>query len=150
MTQTIGRHREIATLTELMEPRRLPAGQPFGPAGVGKTRIAVGYAAIANSRHPDGVHWLPIGALDDAATAITAITGPRPEPWGRPGFPPEIDTVAAAIVDHLQQQSCLLIIDHAEHQLDLRSARPCWPGARGQDHLHQPAPDRSSPSSHFR
>ena len=73
--QTIGRDREIATLTELMSRDDCRLVTLFGPAGVGKTRIAVGYAAIANSRHPDGVHWLPIGALDDAATVITAITG---------------------------------------------------------------------------
>ena len=121
--QTIGRHREIATLTELMSRDDCRLVTLFGPAGVGKTRIAVGYAAVANSRHPDGVHWLPIGALDDAATVITAITGAwayAPSPRRPRGCPPGIDTVAGgirAIVDHLQQQSCLLIIDHAEHQL---------------------------------
>ena len=82
----------------------------FGPAGVGKTRIAVGYAATAASRYPDGVHWLPIGALDDAATVITAISGALGVRAPIPGGIPEI-------VDHLRQQSCLVILDNAEHQL---------------------------------
>ena len=82
----------------------------FGPAGVGKTRIAVGYAAATANRYPDGVHWLPIGALDDPATVITAISGSL-------GVRTPGQGGVGEIVDHLRHQSCLLIFDNAEHQL---------------------------------
>ena len=72
---TIGRDHEIAALGELMSRDDCRLVTLFGPAGVGKTRIAVGYAATAASQYPDGVHWLPIGAFDDPETVLTVITG---------------------------------------------------------------------------
>ena len=107
---TIGRDREVAALTELMSRDDGQLVTLFGPAGVGKTRIAVGYAAATANRYPDGMHWLPIGALDDPATVITAISGSLGvRTPGRGGV--------GEIVDHLRHQSCLLIFDNAEHQL---------------------------------
>jgi predicted ATPase/DNA-binding XRE family transcriptional regulator len=107
---TIGRDREIAALAELMNRGDCRLVTLFGPAGVGKTRIAVEYAAAAANRYPDGVHWLSIGALDDAATVITTITGSLGVRMPGQGDLREI-------VDHLRHQSCLLIFDNAEHQL---------------------------------
>ena len=45
----------------------------LGPAGVGKTRIAVAYASGAASRFADGVHWLAVGTLNEPETVLTAL-----------------------------------------------------------------------------
>ena len=61
----------------------------LGPAGVGKTRIAVGYAATQPARFPDGVRWFPIGTLNDPSTVLSALAGalgvraPRRQPLRR-------------------------------------------------------------------
>ena len=107
---TIGRDREIAALAELLGRDDCRLVTLFGPAGVGKTRIAIAYAGGAASSYPDGVHWLPIGGLDDPESVITAISGALGVRAPAPGGTEEI-------VDHLRYQSCLVIIDNAEHQL---------------------------------
>jgi predicted ATPase/DNA-binding XRE family transcriptional regulator len=107
---TIGREGEIAALAELLGRDDCRLVTLFGPAGVGKTRIAVAYAGSAASSYPDGVHWLPIGGLDDPESVITAISGALGVRAPAPGGTGEI-------VDHLRHQSCLMIIDNAEHQL---------------------------------
>jgi predicted ATPase/DNA-binding XRE family transcriptional regulator len=110
--QTIGRDREIATIAGLMSRDDCRLVTLLGPAGVGKTRIAVAYATTAASHYPDGVHWLPIGGLEDAETVITAITGAL-------GVRAPALGGIRDIVDHLRHQSCLVIIDNAEHQLPI-------------------------------
>ena len=107
---TIGRDREIAALAELLGRDDCRLVTLFGPAGVGKTRVAVAYAGSAAGSYPDGVRWLPIGAIDDPETVIMAISGALGVRASAPGD-------AREIVDHLRHQSCLVIIDNAEHQM---------------------------------
>ena len=64
--------RELAKLIERDDTRLLTL---LGPAGVGKTRIAVGYVATQPARFPDGVHWFPIGTLNDPSTVRSALAG---------------------------------------------------------------------------
>ena len=82
----------------------------LGPAGVGKTRIAVGYAATQPARFPDGVHWFPIGTLNDPSTVLSALAGAL-------GVRSTPKATVEEIIDHVRPLSSLLVIDNAEHHL---------------------------------
>ena len=106
----IGRDSELQQVAELIERDDTRLLTLSGPAGVGKTRIALEYAAAQPARFPDGVHWFPIGTLSDPSTVLSALAGAL----GVPGSP---RTTAKEIIDHLRPLCSLLVIDNAEHHL---------------------------------
>ena len=105
----IGRTAEVAALAELVERSDTRLVTVLGPAGVGKTRIAVAYAAGAAPRFADGVHWLAVGTLNEPETVLTALAAAL----GVRSAPGSLEQ----IVDHLRAQASLVMIDNAEHQL---------------------------------
>jgi predicted ATPase/DNA-binding XRE family transcriptional regulator len=105
----IGRAAELRAVAELVERDDTRLLTLLGPAGVGKTRIAVGYASTQPSQFPDGVLWFPVGTLNDSTTVLSALAGAL----GVRG--PK--TTVKEIVDHLRPLSSLLVIDNAEHHL---------------------------------
>ena len=106
----IGRDAELDAVAELIERDDTRLLTLLGPAGVGKTRIAVEYAATRPAQFPDGVHWFPIGTLSDPTTVLSALAGAL----GVRGSP---KTTIEEIIDHLRPLSSLLVIDNAEHHL---------------------------------
>ena len=106
----IGRDAELQAVAELIERDDTRLLTLLGPAGVGKTRIAVGYAATQPAPFPDGVHWFPIGTLNDPTTVLSALAGV----FGVRGSP---KATVEQIIDHLRPLSSLLVIDNAEHHL---------------------------------
>jgi predicted ATPase/DNA-binding XRE family transcriptional regulator len=106
----VGREAELRTVAQLIERSDTRLLTLLGPAGVGKTRIAVGYAATQPAQFPDGVHWFPIGTLNDPTTVLSALAGVL----GVRGSP---KTSVEEIIDHLRPLSSLLVIDNAEHHL---------------------------------
>jgi predicted ATPase/DNA-binding XRE family transcriptional regulator len=106
----IGRNTELQAVAELIERDDTRLLTLLGPAGVGKTRIAVGYAATQPARFPDGVYWFPIGTLNDPTTVLSALAGAL----GVRGSP---KATVGEIIDHLRPLSSLLVIDNAEHHL---------------------------------
>jgi predicted ATPase/DNA-binding XRE family transcriptional regulator len=106
----VGRDAELRAVAELIERDDTRLLTLLGPAGVGKTRIAVGYASTQPVQFPDGVHWFPIGTLSDPTTVLSALAGAL----GVRGSP---KTSVEEIIDHLRPLSSLLVIDNAEHHL---------------------------------
>jgi predicted ATPase/DNA-binding XRE family transcriptional regulator len=106
----IGRNTELQAVAELIERDDTRLLTLLGPAGVGKTRIAVEYAATQPARFPDGVYWFPIGTLNDPTTVLSALAGAL----GVRGSP---KATVEEIIDHLRPLSSLLVIDNAEHHL---------------------------------
>ena len=106
----VGRNKELREVAELIERDDTRLLTLLGPAGVGKTRIALGYVATQPTRFPDGVHWFPIGTLNDPSTVHSALAGAL----GVRGSP---KATFEEIIDHLRPLSCLLVIDNAEHHL---------------------------------
>jgi predicted ATPase len=107
----VDREGELDALSQLADRADVRLITMVGPAGVGKTRIAVAYAAQRAATYPDGVHWMPVGALVDASSVLPAMAGAL----GVHGSP---QPTVAEIVDHLRTRSGLLMIDNAEHQLE--------------------------------
>jgi predicted ATPase/DNA-binding SARP family transcriptional activator len=109
----IGRAGEQARLVELLGDHRLVT--LAGPAGVGKTRLALEVAAVELDRRRDGV-WLvelaPVRNPDDVPLTACRALGLVP----RAGDDPD-DTVAL-LANYLAERQALLVIDNAEHLVD--------------------------------
>ncbi len=104
-TPFLGRQRELDEVTALLGSR---GGARLltltGPAGAGKTRLALQAAAEASGRYPAGVFWVPLAPLRDpklvlevAAQALEARDG---------------------LADLIADRQLLLILDNFEHLID--------------------------------
>ena len=108
-TGFVGREDELARLAALLGTVRLVT--VAGPAGVGKTRLALRAAAEAADRYRDGVWLVDLGGIDDpgqVAGVVAAAIGVMP--GDEPGRTP--------VLDHLRRRELLLILDTCEHLVD--------------------------------
>ena len=109
LTELVGREQEASTVSALLF--RSPLVTLTGPGGVGKTRLAIRVAEAWAEDQPDGVWFVDLAPLADAALVtrtVAAVLGVREEP-GRALS----DTLAAALRD----RRLLLILDNCEHLL---------------------------------
>jgi predicted ATPase/DNA-binding CsgD family transcriptional regulator len=109
LTNFVGREQEIAKLEELLGARLLTL---TGAGGSGKTRLAMELAARSTDRFSDGVWFVELAALDDAALisrAIAEAAGVCEEPQR-----PLVETLIRA----LEPLHSLLVLDNCEHLVD--------------------------------
>lgn len=69
-TPFIGRERETADVVALLTRDDVRLLTLTGPGGIGKTRLALGAAALLRDRYPDGVWWISLAALRDPALVL--------------------------------------------------------------------------------
>ena len=107
LTSLIGRSRELDRIGEALRRTRLVT--VTGPAGVGKTRLAIELARRQIGRRPDGVWLVDLTAGPDpvAEVARTLDVG------GRSATAP-----AASLRAYLADRDLLLVIDNCEHVID--------------------------------
>jgi predicted ATPase/class 3 adenylate cyclase len=103
-TPFLGRQRELGDVTTLLASGDARLLTLTGPAGAGKTRLALQAAAEASDHYPDGVFWAPLAALRDpklvfevAAQALEARNG---------------------LAERIADRRLLLILDNFEHLID--------------------------------
>jgi non-specific serine/threonine protein kinase len=110
LTSFVGRAAAVAEVgARLSETRLLTL---TGPAGVGKTRLAVAVAADRVDAYPDGVWLVELAALADpglVAGAVAGVLGVHEQP-----DQPLSTTLQGALRDRL----LLLVLDNCEHLLD--------------------------------
>ena len=107
----IGRERDVAAAAELVLRDDVGLVTLTGPAGTGKTRLAVQVATEVHDRFADGVRFValaPIGDPELLASALARALGLR-EPSDTPVFD--------AIEDHLRDKQMLLVLDNFEQLL---------------------------------
>ena len=110
----VGRERELREIGKLLEGERLVT--LTGPAGSGKTRLALEVAARSLPSHADGSWVVELAPLvapaggDDALVARTVAAA-----IGVVEQPPR--TLVDTIVDHLRQREAILVVDNCEHVL---------------------------------
>jgi predicted ATPase len=101
-TPMVGRERELTELLELADSHRLLT--LTGTGGTGKTRLALALAAELAERYADGVWWVSLAVVTDAAVVV-----------------PTIASVVGAgedLAGYLGGRSLLLVLDNLEQVID--------------------------------
>jgi predicted ATPase/class 3 adenylate cyclase len=126
LTTFVGRHREMADVRTLIERHRIVT--LTGPAGSGKTRLALQVAADLVDHFPDGVWLVELEHLNDPAQLAPAVAEALQV---TEGAAPLAQTIART----LSTRTALLLLDGCEHlveacaRLTVALTRTC-PGLR--------------------
>jgi predicted ATPase/class 3 adenylate cyclase len=127
LTSFVGRERELKELAQLLETTRLLT--LTGAGGSGKTRLALQLGAERLEDYPEGIWFIDLAALTDAALVtqtVAAALGVREQP-GR--------ALVEVLAEALRQRALLLVLDNCEHLIEAcaglaeRLLRAC-PGVR--------------------
>jgi predicted ATPase/class 3 adenylate cyclase len=102
-TPFLGRRRELDEVTSLLGSRGARLLTLTGPAGAGKTRLALQAAAEASDRYPDGVFWTPLAALRDPKLVLEVAAQALE---------------ARDLADRIADRRLLLVLDNFEHLID--------------------------------
>src|SRR5690242_8211449 len=100
-TPFLGRGRELSEVGELLSREAVRLVTLTGAGGSGKTRLALQAAAAAAEHYPQGVWWVPLAPVRDAAgvaeTAARALGG------------------ASSLAEAIGDRRLLLLLDNFEH-----------------------------------
>jgi non-specific serine/threonine protein kinase len=113
LTSFLGRKPELAVIRQSLESDRLLT--LTGPAGCGKTRMALQVAISIQPSFEHGVWWVDLNGLFDPADVPDAVA--------RLVAPPLLaesahTSLTQALAEMLQEQRLLMILDNCEHLLD--------------------------------
>jgi predicted ATPase/DNA-binding SARP family transcriptional activator/Tfp pilus assembly protein PilF len=112
LTSFIGRERELNQLKQLLQTTRLLT--LTGAGGCGKTRLALAAADALLAAHSfaDGVYWVELAALTDAALVPKAIASALgvAEESGRP--------LSETLSEAMRPRHVLIVLDNCEHLIE--------------------------------
>ena len=118
-TPLIGREEELRGISHLLANADCRLISLVGPGGIGKTRLGIEFANRQRGLFPDGVHYVPLAAVNSAGAIVPAIAEAFAFSFSGPVDPKE------QLFDHLTraiQKSALLVLDNLEHLLAQSSA----------------------------
>ncbi len=110
-TPFLGRADELAEVVQLLAREDVRLLTLIGPGGTGKTRLALQAAAETADGCPDGIWWVPLAPLRDAAlvpTAIAQALDVNEEPGRR---------LTDTLFTQFAGKRMLVLLDNAEHLL---------------------------------
>jgi predicted ATPase/DNA-binding CsgD family transcriptional regulator len=110
LTSFVGRAAECGTLAEVLAGHRLVTA--VGPGGVGKTRLALAAATDVTDRYADGVWYVDLVPVTDAAmvgSAAASAFGFGEQPGRSP---------TETVVAKLAGAEALVVLDNCEHLVD--------------------------------
>jgi predicted ATPase/DNA-binding SARP family transcriptional activator len=110
LTELVGRRTELAVLAEELAIRRLVT--VVGPAGVGKTRVAIELCRSVVDVDDRAVAWVDLAPLADAepiaSTFATALRAPQHDSR----------SVWESVLGYLAGRQILLVVDNCEHVVE--------------------------------
>src|SRR5207248_563403 len=107
----VGRRRELDVLRERLRHPSVRLVTLTGPAGVGKSRLALQAAADVADEFPHGVHYVDLAPQRDPTQLLPAIAARLDVEGAAPGGALE------ALAGMLRHQATLLALDSLEHLL---------------------------------
>jgi predicted ATPase/DNA-binding SARP family transcriptional activator len=109
ISQFVGRETALHAVEACLESARLVT--LTGPGGVGKTRLAIQVADAIADDHVDGVWFVDLTRLSDAALVPQTVASVLavPEPPDRP--------LTETLAEFLRAKQLLLVLDNCEHLL---------------------------------
>jgi predicted ATPase/DNA-binding SARP family transcriptional activator len=111
LTSFIGRERELAALSGLLQDGRTAGGCRLltltGAGGSGKTRLAIQVCRSMLPHYRDGVWWADLSALQDPALLPETVLAALSIAPGQPSL--------QALTGYLRERSLLLALDNCEH-----------------------------------
>lgn len=110
----MGREWELSELSRLVHGTRLIS--LLGPAGIGKTRLALRLAALLGRRYPDGSWLVQLAPVTNGDLLPAVIAGTLGITEARP------DETLAVLDATLSSREMLLVLDNCEHVVE-RAAR---------------------------
>ena len=110
-TPLLGRERELGEVRAYLQEARLLTLS--GPGGVGKTRLALEAAREATEFFPDGVVFVALAPLSDAALVVPTIARSLGLREAKGQTPREV------LHAHLREKRLLLMLDNFEHVLEV-------------------------------
>ncbi|MBS7589727.1 ATP-binding protein [Ancylobacter defluvii] len=113
LAEVIGRDDVIADLADRLPERRFLT--VVGPAGVGKTTVAIAAAKRLLDRHRDGVCFVDLAVIGDPQLVDATIAASL-------GIGGKWTNMLAGIVEALRNHEMLLVLDNCEHVLSTASA----------------------------
>lgn len=108
----VGREADLATLGGMLESHRLVT--IAGPAGVGKTRLALAWAATQQSVWRDGMWWVELAPRAAETTDAAALCAALAQTLG---LGPAAARDSSALAAALRPLQLLMVLDNAEHLL---------------------------------
>jgi len=103
----VGRDDDVSAVSRLLEDARLLT--LCGPAGVGKTRLALEVCAVIADRYPDGLHFCDLAAVTrpgDVVRTVAGAVGVEERALRR---------LDDRLLEHLAGRRALLLLDNCEH-----------------------------------
>jgi len=117
-TPLVGRVRELADLTRLLDDPHIRLITISGPGGMGKTRLAVALAeqVFTTERYLDGVYFVALAPLSAPEQIVPALAEALDFPLDT--GKQRVRSPRQQVIDYLREKQLLLILDNVEHLLD--------------------------------